>query len=319
MLSVASVKSASGAAEYFAKDDKHPADYYLGDGGEGGGAGGEGGPDSGAGGDGPGSGGGGADKSGDAGVGAGDAARGSANDNPETGWGGKGAEMLGLSGEVTKNAFEKILNGELPNGEKVGQTENRRSGMDLTFSMPKSASILALVSGDERILAAHWSAVRETMTWVESKFAEGRTYERTKSGEAIQTGNLVYGMFAHDTSRALDPQGHIHVVIANLTQMANGAWQALLGDHRGAARGHVLRQVYRNSDLADVEGTLLFREIIPVRISGDDDFPLAVRILAQVEGILIHLMRRVRHQVAMPQQGRRGAQELGLIGSRVQT
>jgi len=227
MLSVASVKSASGAAEYFAKDDKHPADYYL---GEGGGAGGEGGPDGGAGGNGPGSGGGGSDKGGDAGVGAGDAARGSANDNPETGWGGKGAEMLGLSGEVTKNAFEKILNGELPNGEKVGQTENRRSGMDLTFSMPKSASILALVSGDERILAAHWSAVRETMTWVESKFAEGRTYERTKSGEAIQTGNLVYGMFAHDTSRALDPQGHIHVVIANLTQMANGAWQALRND-----------------------------------------------------------------------------------------
>ena len=41
----------------------------------------------------------------EAGVGTGDAVRGAANDNPETGWAGKGAEMLGLSGEVTKDAF----------------------------------------------------------------------------------------------------------------------------------------------------------------------------------------------------------------------
>src|SRR3546814_6699359 len=37
-------------------------------------------------------------------------------------------------------------------------------------------------------------------------------------------------LFQHDTSRALDPQGHIHAVIANLTRMADGKWQALHGD-----------------------------------------------------------------------------------------
>ncbi|MGB3472116.1 MAG: MobF family relaxase [Erythrobacter sp.] len=211
MLSVATVKSASGAAEYFAKDDKHPADYYVGDGGGDGGPGGDGPGDDGAG-------------------GSGSAGAGSTQPTEQTAWAGKGAELLGLSGEVTKDTLEKILNGELPNGDKIGQTENRRSGMDLTFSMAKSASVLALVSGDERILQAHWSAVRETMSWAENKFAEGRSYERTKSGEPVKTGNLVYGMFAHDTSRALDPQGHIHVVIANLTRMANGTWQALRND-----------------------------------------------------------------------------------------
>src|SRR3546814_13638920 len=46
----------------------------------------------------------------------------------------------------------------------------------------------------------------------------------------VQTGNLVYALFQHDTSRALDPQGHIHAVIANLTRMADGKWQALHGD-----------------------------------------------------------------------------------------
>ena len=180
MLSAASVKSASGAAEYFAKDDNHAAEYYAGEhGGE------------------------------------------------TSGWEGKGAELLGLSGGVSKETFEKILSGELPDGERVGQVPNRQSGTDLTFSMPKSASVMALVAGDQRVLKAHWTAVKTTMRWAEGKFAEGRTYERIKSGEPMRTGNLVYALFAHDTSRALDPQGHIHVVIANMSRMANGAWQAL--------------------------------------------------------------------------------------------
>ena len=175
MLSVASVKSASGAANYFAKDDYYTAEHS----------------------------------------------------SEATAWGGVGAAEAGLKGQVTKEAFEKILNGELPSGEKVGQVQNRQSGVDLTFSMPKSASILAYVAGDERVLAAHMTAVKNTMTWVEQKFAEGRTYERTKSGEPVRTGNLIYALFQHDTSRALDPQGHIHVLVANMTKMANGAWQAL--------------------------------------------------------------------------------------------
>src|SRR3546814_12988177 len=37
-------------------------------------------------------------------------------------------------------------------------------------------------------------------------------------------------LFQHDTSRALDPQGHIHAVIANLTRMADGKWKAIHGD-----------------------------------------------------------------------------------------
>src|SRR3546814_21113719 len=36
---------------------------------------------------------------------------------------------------------------------------------------------------------------------------------------AVRTGNLVYALFPHDTSRATDPQSHIHAVIANLTRL----------------------------------------------------------------------------------------------------
>ncbi len=180
MLSVASVRSASGAAGYFAKDD-----YYT------------------------------------------------VDDSSEvSAWGGEGASDLGLSGEVAKDAFEGILNGILPGGEGVAQVENRRSGVDLTFSAPKSVSLLAYVTGDKRILGengANMKAVARAMAWVEKNLAEGRKDVEGRK-VPVQTGNLVFALFQHDTSRALDPQAHVHAVIANLTKMPDGKWQALHAD-----------------------------------------------------------------------------------------
>src|SRR5690606_16346293 len=74
----------------------------------------------------------------------------------------------------TRDAFEGVLNGVLPSGEAVAQVENRRAGVDLTFSMPKSASVMAYVAGDKRVLGANMAAVKATMAWVEKNLAEGR-------------------------------------------------------------------------------------------------------------------------------------------------
>lgn len=130
------------------------------------------------------------------------------------------------SGKVDVATFEAILKGQLPDGTQVGNPDNRRIGMDLTFSLPKSASVLALVSGDRRILEAHAQAVKGAMSYVERNFAEARIKQDGKD-LPIRTGNLVYASFAHDTSRALDPQAHIHVVIANMTRLPNGEWRSL--------------------------------------------------------------------------------------------
>jgi len=142
-------------------------------------------------------------------------------------WAGKGAAALGLEGEVSRKDFEAVLDGKLPDDTVVNASPDRRAGLDLTFSLPKSASVLALVSGDKRILTAHQEAVRKTMARVEEKYAEARDYSRIEKGEGVRTGNLVYAMFQHDTSRKLDPQSHIHVVVAALTQTAGGKWKAL--------------------------------------------------------------------------------------------
>jgi Mrp family chromosome partitioning ATPase len=64
------------------------------------------------------------------------------------------------------------------------------------------------------------------MDWVEKNFAEGRVYDTNPKGDPVRTEHLTYAMFQHDTSRKLDPQAHIHVVIANLTKV-DGDWRAL--------------------------------------------------------------------------------------------
>jgi hypothetical protein len=171
MHSIASVRSSSGAADYFANDN-----YYT------------------------------------------------PEENAEAGvWAARVRARSGLRVQVERDQFEGDPEWAPARWRDGRAGRGARLGLDLTFSMPKSASILALVSGDRRILDAHLAAVKSTMSQlVEKQFAESRNYERSRSGEPEKTGNLVYALFAHDTSRALDPQGHIHAVVANLTRDPQG-------------------------------------------------------------------------------------------------
>lgn len=145
-------------------------------------------------------------------------------------WLGKGAEKLGLRGVIEASQFEAVLKGILPDGSRVG-SDNRahRAGTDLTFSMPKSWSILALVGGDRRILDAYGAAVRETLAWAEKNLAETRMDVRGKE-RVVATRNLVIGLFQHDTNRNQEPNAHFHAVVANVTQGPDGKWRALRND-----------------------------------------------------------------------------------------
>lgn len=146
-------------------------------------------------------------------------------------WAGQGAEALGLDGPVGHQEFEAILAGRLPDGETipVGANGKHRAGLDFTFSAPKSMSLLAYVGGDVRLLDAHMTAVRTTLGWMEANLAETRV-SRDGRQEVVKSGNLVVALFQHDTSRALDPQAHIHAIIANATKAPDGSWRALHND-----------------------------------------------------------------------------------------
>lgn len=167
-------------------------------------------------------------------------------DRPEpSAWFGKGADRLGLTGEVDLETFEKVLEGQTLDGKRIGQKPGEtleqamarphRPGVDLTFSPPKDVSLLLYLGGDKRLLAAHRAAVGETLKWVEKNMAGTRIRPPVKEGEKqkpaipVKTGNLVIAKFEHDISRDKDPQLHTHSVIANMT-WGEGKWRALHND-----------------------------------------------------------------------------------------
>lgn len=147
-------------------------------------------------------------------------------------WIGEGAKALGLEGDVRGDNFTAVLKGFLDNGERLGReiegNHVHRAGHDLTFSAPKSVSVLALIGGDKSILDAHNQAVQIAAGYVE-KLVSARD---TKDGitSIVPTGKMVAAAFTHDTSRNLDPQLHTHLIVANMTE-SDGKWKALATDY----------------------------------------------------------------------------------------
>ncbi|WP_320744635.1 conjugative transfer relaxase/helicase TraI [Enterobacter sp. 276E10] len=151
----------------------------------------------------------------------------------ESRWLGEGAEKLGLKGEVANADMDAIRQGKLPDGSDLSRMVNgvnkHRSGYDLTFSAPKSVSVMALVGEDRRFIEAHNRAVAVAMQEVE-QLVSARMTEGGKT-ETVLTGNMVAALFNHDTSRDLDPQLHTHALVLNAT-FAGEKWRSLASDTR---------------------------------------------------------------------------------------
>ena len=143
-------------------------------------------------------------------------------------WNGKGAGILGLEigSDVTKEQFKALLAGYHPiTGQQLAQRlrKDRRPGVDLTFSVPKSISAVWGINRDDRLLTALRDTVQETM----AKDVEPLMCRRVRSGDKAssrqraKTGNLIYADFLHKTSRPVDgqvdPHLHIHAFVMNYT------------------------------------------------------------------------------------------------------
>ncbi len=144
-------------------------------------------------------------------------------------WQGKGAQELGLSGEVDRTQFRALLEGKVAD-QQLGSSRNgifeHRPGWDVTLSAPKSVSILAEVVGDRRLIGAHEQAVKIALSHVERHMAATRIREGGVVKRQV-TGKLIIASFQHSTSRSQDPQLHTHNVILNATRGDNGAWRSL--------------------------------------------------------------------------------------------
>jgi conjugative relaxase-like TrwC/TraI family protein len=145
-------------------------------------------------------------------------------------WRGAGAAELGLEGEVERHELKAVLAGEHPrSGERLPRRlwTKRIPGFDLTFSAPKSVSVL-WATGDERTAAAirdaHERSVRAALTYLEREAAVSRIGAARR---AAHGSGFVGAAFRHRMSRAGDPQLHTHVLVANLVRTEDGEWRAL--------------------------------------------------------------------------------------------
>jgi conjugative relaxase-like TrwC/TraI family protein len=104
------------------------------------------------------------------------------------------------------------------------------AGYDLTFTVPKSASVLWAL-GDERVAGAvvdaHRAALDSVLELVESRFLHTRI--GAQSCAQVPAQGLMAAAFDHFDSRAGDPHLHTHVVVANKVQGPDGEWRSVDG------------------------------------------------------------------------------------------
>lgn len=152
-----------------------------------------------------------------------------ASDSTSTQWLGSGKSFLKLDGAVDTNAFLSLLEGHLPNGQKLQNPNGEhRPGFDMTFSAPKSVSILAGLGVAPDFIKFHDEAVKYAVSAIESEFAQTRA---CVNGEIVyqNTNNLVVASFRQSSSRANDPALHTHCVVLNMTFL-DGKWRSLASD-----------------------------------------------------------------------------------------
>lgn len=168
-------------------------------------------------------------------------------------WLGEGARRLGLQGEADKDLFSSLYEGLTPEGRKLVQNAgagDRKCGWDLTFSAPKSVSVLWSQLGGEyghEIRASHAQAVEAAMAYLEETAGFTR---RGKGGAVKEKADLICCAFEHGTSRALDPQLHTHVLVLNIGVRRDGTTGSLTSpefyDHKMAAGAIYRAELARN-------------------------------------------------------------------------
>ncbi|MCA0328457.1 MAG: relaxase domain-containing protein [Actinobacteria bacterium] len=112
--------------------------------------------------------------------------------------------------------------------ESARPTRVAIAGFDLTFTAPKSASVLWALADPKtqaRIVDAHRSAVTEALGVLEERALFTRVGQRGCA--QVATRGMIAAAFDHWDTRTSDPNLHTHVVIANKVQGPDGGWRSV--------------------------------------------------------------------------------------------
>ena len=148
-------------------------------------------------------------------------------------WSGGLADDLLLFGEVKQGQLGAMFEGKHPltTEELSGNAgPQHKAGWDLTFSAPKSVSVLwAVADMEERglLASAHDEAVVAAMSYLQKKAFSSRD----RHG-GTRVDRILAATFQHGSSRELDPQLHSHVLVANLGARGDETYSAIDFDSR---------------------------------------------------------------------------------------
>ena len=135
---------------------------------------------------------------------------------------------------------------------RAQESPEQVSGFDLTFSIPKSVSVIWGVADPEAqaaILTAQHDAITRALDWFEAEVAS------TRSGRAGVAASSVRGVIAigydHFETRDGDPHLHTHVALANRVRRSfDGKWLTL--DGRTVYRSAVAMSELHENALLDL-------------------------------------------------------------------
>lgn len=147
-------------------------------------------------------------------------------------WLGDAAKDLGLDGAVEADQLTAMLTGHNPaTGEPLGLRavggRGAVPGFDLTFSVPKSASLLWAL-GDADTSAAVTAALDRSLDAALGYLQREACWTRRGADAEFVRGNgFLAAGYLHRSSRNGDPQVHVHALVANATQGPDGKWTRL--------------------------------------------------------------------------------------------
>ena len=145
--------------------------------------------------------------------------------------GGPRRRALGLAGRPRARASSSaLLEGRHPRAASrlaPARRRTRNAGFDLTFTAPKSVSVLLggrrRAAVREAVIAAHEKGVAPPSTTWSATSCHARRGHAGASDRAAPQG-FAGAAYTHEMSRSGDPHLHTHLVIANLVRGQDGRY-----------------------------------------------------------------------------------------------
>jgi conjugative relaxase-like TrwC/TraI family protein len=125
--------------------------------------------------------------------------------------------------------------------------KNRQVAWDITLSDPKSVSaVYAVANASQRSVLDGIRA--EVVQRVVLPYLQDITFSRRgKGGHTLEQADPVVAAFYHATSREMDPQTHVHLVVTNVGIRADGSTGTILSkpfyQHQGAMNALYLAEL----------------------------------------------------------------------------